>query len=570
MWYILKMRYFIFFGIFTQFLLAPLSILAHGINYLEFNPDNSSLLKVSEVATPAQVFFVQNDFLGGVNLWIANPGSSGTVTFDLLNDQGVVLRSQTITVPTIAETSNGTKFHIDFSSQAAVKSSSKYSVRVISSIPELRLYYSERVQLVAHNAPFVSEYVTGVGKLGSEEQSFSFKYALYETTESVAPVISNISWTVVSENQMRVDFNANEPIDYLVEYGLFGQGYTQSINFTGEYHLCAPTIAFCGIAIPVSSGATYQYRLTVKDSWGNQGQVTGTFESGQSQIPTSTPTPTPSTGSTSLPQASLGPSAVPSSTTSPVSSPTLAPTDNTPPVISNLRIVSLTEKSVEIAWTTNEVANSHLLISTPFFITITDASDPTMELEHLLKINNGLGSNVAYVATVTSIDLGSNESKDSINFTTLPPIVIANPSPPSSQQSNQTNQLSQNPLSQVTTSSPGSGGYIQWVEFLGGEPSSGYRVDVFDKKGNLVETVMVPVGSSSAKISNLEDGEYSVIVYANKGGVFEKIDQPVSLEVDTSFIARFIDFWPYLLVVVVLAGFLYWTRKRQSYQITKS
>ena len=541
----------VFLFVFSTFLFSPLFVFAHGEDYLEFNPDASVPLKVVEAAIPSQVFYVQNDFLGGFDLWLANSGSSGVTTFELLNEQGSVLATRTVTVPTISETDNGTKFHVDLSSQVAVFANKKYSVKVTSAMPQLKLYYSERIQLVQHNAPFVSEYITGVGKLGPEEQTFSFKYALYETTESSVPLVSNVSWTVISENQMRADFNANEPVDFRIEYGLSGQ----STNWTGEYQFCVEGVMTCSLFINVIPDTTYQYVLSVKDSWGNQSQSTGTFQSGQSQSPSSTPSPTSSGPpvSTSSPQAATSPTAAPSSTTSPTSSSASLPADNTPPVISNLRIVSLTDTSVEIAWTTNEVTNSHLLISTPFFITITDASDSTMELEHLLKINSGLGANVSYVATVASIDQGSNEVQGNISFTTLPPMTPSTSSPPSPGSPNQSSQSNQ-----VTTSSYTPGGLVQWNQSSGGGAASdGYRVDIFDQEGNLVKTVNVSASSYNTGSLGLENGDYTVIVYANKDGVFEKIDKPITLEVK-SFWQGLLGFWPYFLIVLVLLGYIYW------------
>lgn len=551
-------------------LLAPFFVFAHGTNYLEFNPDSFQSLKVIDVATPSQVFFAQNDFLGSFDLWLANSGSSGTATFALLNEQGSILTSKTITIPYIAETSSGTKFHVDFNSQLAVLANDKYSIRVTSSMPELRLYYSNRVGLISHNAPFVSPYITGVAKLGSEEQTFSFKYALYETSESSAPIISNVVWTIVSGTQMRIDFNANEPVDYKIDYGPSGQGYTQSTSFMGGYQFCAEGIAFCSINISVSPNTTYQYLLTVKDSWGNQSQSSGTFTSGQ-EGQTPPPTPTPSASSGPSPTASATPTGsvtpTPTSTASPTGSPTPSPgQDKIPPVISNLRIVSVTNYSVKVAWTTDEVANSHILISTPTLITITDTSDPTMELEHLLEVNSKLSPDTHYVATITSIDQGSNSAKSSINFTTLKTAIPA-PSPqssPPSQQpappSGQTGQQQSGVSATSTASGSGSNiGLVQWGTLLGEEPSDGYRIDVFDKDGKLVKTLLVAKNFNSAEIPDLADGEYSVVVYANDNGVFEKIDQPVQLKAgEKPFLKRLLGFWWALIPPIAGLGYMLW------------
>lgn len=530
----------------TCYLLPASFVYAHGDKYLEFDPDNSAPLKVSGVETPSQVFFAQNDFLGGFDIWVANPGSGGTATFALLNEQGQVISSRIVSISSIAETTNGTKLHVDFSSQLAVLSGGKYSIRVTSSMPELRLYYSNRVKLISHNAPFVSEYVTGVGKLGSEEQAFSFKYALYETAESSAPIISNITWMVISTDEMRVDFNANESIDYRIEYGVDGQGYTQSTNFLGDYQFCVSGISSCSINIPVLPNTTYQYRLTVKDSWGNQSEATGTFVSGEAQ----TPTPSPTDGSTPTP--SVTPS------------PTLAP-DLTSPVISNLRIAELTNNSVGVAWTTNESASSHLLISSPQYITIAAASDPVFELEHFLQIENSLSPGAPYIATVTAFDNNNNQSKATISFSTLSSGPTPTPTPSSSvtpppQQPGATSSPQSSPG--ITTSGAGS---VQWSAPSSGEPADGYRVDVFDKDGNFIRTINVPAGSHSAEVADLDKGEYSVIVYSNNDGVYKKVDKPTPLRVSTddTFLKRLVALWPYLLVVAgLIVIFILWEMKK--------
>lgn len=566
------------------FLVIPVLVFAHGTNYLEFNPDyfKTKPLNVSSSGILNEIFIPSNDFLGGIDFWFDNAGTSGSVIFELRDQNNNLITAKTITIPHIDPIVSGQRIHVDWNSQVPVVSSNKYRVKISSSLPQLQIYYADRIKFLGHNEPHVSNYLSGAAEINGEEQEFSFKYGLYETTETSVPIISNVIWSITSETQMRVDFNANEPVDFKIEYGPSGQGYTQNTNWTGEYKFCADGVTICNSFINVNPNTTYQYILTIKDSWGNQNQTNGTFQSGQNQISL----PTPSTSSTGSLQASSGPTSsssatsILSETTSPTSSPIQFPTDNTSPVISNLRIVSLTDKLVEIAWTTSEATNSHLLISTPFFITVTDASDPTMELEHLLKINSGLGPNVAYVATVTSIDLGSNESRSSISFTTLPITTFINSSPSFPQQPNQqsqssqtsqtgqssqsnppnqTNQSDQNQLNQVTISSSGSGGYVQWDKPLGGGASNGYRVDIFDKEGKLEKTVMVPSNAYNAKVPNLKDGEYSVIVYANNNGVFEKIDQPAQLKIgEPSFTKRLLAFWWALMPLLAGLGYVFW------------
>ena len=536
------------------FFLLPLSALGHGVNYLEFNPDyfRTRSLNVSTSGAVYEIFLPVNEFLSGFDLWFDNSGSAGLASFELWNGNGQLIATKGLTISHIDPISGGQRTHIDLNSQISVVAGNKHRLKISSTMPELQIYYSDRIKFLGHNEPHLSDYLNGAAEVNGEEKEFSFKYALYETVESSAPSISNIGWTVISPEQMRIDFNVNEPIDYRIEYGISGQGYGQSTNFIGEYRFCVQGTALCSILVSVFPDFEYQYTLTVKDSWGNQSQTVGTFESGQGQTSTSTPTPTLSpTGSV-----------VSTPTESPSASPTSLVQDEVPPAISNLRIAEVSPSSVEIAWTTNEAANSHLLISTPFLITITDSSDPTLELEHLLKVGNVLGPNTNYIATITSMDLGSNSSRASISFKTLSSIPSSltgspkSPTQPSPQSQEQ---------SKITTESGSGSSAVSWSVPQEGEPSGGYRIDVFDKEGNLMKSILIPSGTLSSEISGLEDGDYTVIVYSNEDGVFEKVDQPAQFNVDTRpFFKKILDFWPYLLIAVAFGGVLLWLKNRKK------
>jgi len=539
--------------ILTSFLVLPILASAHGTNYLEFNPDyfRTKSLNVSSAGNIYEILLPVNEFLGGMDFWFDNAGSSGTATFELRDQNNNFLTSRIVTIPHIDPVSGGQRVHVDLSSQASVIGGNVYRIKISSVLPQLRIYYSDRVKFLPHNEPHISEYVNGTAEINGEEQQFSFKFALYETVESSAPIISNIAWTIISEAQIRVDFNVNEPTDYRIEYGLSGQGYSKSTSFNADFEICIDGITTCDLTLNVEPDSTYQYRLTVKDSWGNQSQATGTFASGQSQVPT--PIPTSTLSATPSPSLSLSPSptasATPTGTTSPVPIP--SPPDGIPLAISNLRVAAVTDRSVDIAWTTNEAANSHLLISTPFLITVTDASDPILELEHLLRITSHIGANVRYLATVTSNDVSGDTSRASLSFTTMPFMPPATPTPSPVQQP------------PITTQSGGSGGSIQWQAPASGEPSNGYRIDVFDEQGNLVRTIHVPAGYSKSDISDLADGEYKVIVYADNKGVFEKINQPVTLEVGSPFLKRLLNFWWALIPLLAGLGYIVWRNRKK-------
>ncbi|MDO8496859.1 MAG: hypothetical protein Q7S43_05425 [bacterium] len=535
----------------------PILANAHGNNYFEFNPDpfRTKSFNVSSGGAIYEVFLPSNEFFGGFDIWLDNSGSSGLAYVELWRSDNMIT-SKSLTIPHIDQIAGGQKVHVDWGSLIPVVSNSKYKIKISSTMPDLRIYYASRVKFLGHNEPHISDYLNGAAEIDGEEKEFSFKFALYETSETSVPVISNVGWAIISEGEMRVNFNANEPVDYKIEYGPSGQGYSQSSNFSGNYSFCNQSVSVCNIMVSVAPDTTYQYTLTVKDFWGNQGQAIGTFTSGQTQSPSPTPTPA---------EVSL--------------------------VISNFRVVSKTDESLEVAWTTNKIANSNLLISfSSDLITITAVSDPTFELEHVLETDSVLSPGTTYTARITSADLDNNESSSSLSFKTLSaststptptpaltPSTSSGPSPtplPGASPAGTTNpqissQTIPSPLAaDIITSSSSSGGdtnigTVQWNAPVTGEPSNGYRVDVFDKDGKLVTTILVPDKSHGIEVPDLADGEYTVIVYANNEGVFKKIDKPVELKAgEASFIDRLISFWPYLLIVVALIGVFIWSRLR--------
>ena len=543
------------------FFVNPKFVLAQGVNYFEFNPDyfKTKSLSVSGAGTIYEIFLPANEFFGGADFWFDNAGNAGDATFELYNQNDVLLRTKTINIPHIDPIAGGQRTHVGWDSQVSVVGSNKYKIRILSVLPQFRIYYADRIKFLGHNEPYISTYANGAAEIGGEEQDFSFKYALYESVESSAPVISNLTWSVISYDQMILGFNTNEPVDYKLEYGPIGQGFADYVDFSGEYSFCNEGIFFCSMNVPVFQGKEYQYNLTVKDLWGNQNLVTGTFTSGQAVTPVPIQTITPA----NFPESSSE-----SGSPSPMTS-VQEVADSTSPVISNLKVVSLTDSLVKVSWTTDEAANSHLLISTPFFITITDSSDSTLELEHVLKASSGLGYNSSYVATVTSNDLAGNQSKASIDFTTPAYIPGSTPSPnepPISQPFIQNDQQEGGVLS----SGSGSIGVIQWSLPSTGEQNDGYRVDVFDKGGKFVKTVIVPAGFKEAQVSDLVDGKYSVIVYSNNDGVFEKISKPVELKIGESFWQRLVGFWWVFLSLLAGLGYLVWRNYNRKNLTTPS
>lgn len=478
-------------------LLFPILASAHGNGFFEFNPDayKTSSLLVATGDTPYEIFVAQNDFLDGFDLWASNANTPSDLTVTLYNSQSTQLSTKTIALAALADIAGGHKIHLDLPGQLAVSNTNPYSLKITSTSPKVRLYYANRTEVLQHNAPYPSTYQNGVARLGTEEKDFSFKFGLYEITETAPPVVTNMSAQGVSQALGRVQFNANEPVDYRLDYSIQGQAFSQLVNYTSGYSFCLPGISLCQIDAPAQAGQTYAFQLTVKDVWGNQTTATGTF---------TTP------ADPSVPAPTLMPTA--SQPTSPT--PTALP-DSTAPVVTDLRIAAVTDKTVTVAWTTNEAADSYLLIQySSNFLTITDKSDETLELEHTLTTSPVLGATTPYYAKITSRDGQNNASTQTIEFTTS--AIISTPTPNPTQNPNPQNSSTPTPTPspEVITQTSNDNTTISWNP-PSGAGEGGYRVDVFDELGRLVKQVVVPVGTTSTNLK-LPKGNYRAIVYEKK------------------------------------------------------
>lgn len=569
------LRLFLLLIIVIGISLLPIQIFALGTSYFEFNPDyfkTKSINILAEGGLVSQVFLPVNEFFGGFDIWFDNSGNSGPATFELYDQSNNLIMSKTITIPHINPVAGGQRTHIDWDSQISVVGSQKYKINIKSLLPSLQIYYSDRIGFLGHNAPQQPAYLNGAAEINGEEKEFSFKFSLYERAETSLPVISNTNVAILSADQAKINFNVNEPVDYKIDYGL-NQNYSQSVSFTGSYNVCISSLTVCSITFNISPNSFYYYQLTVKDIWGNQRQVTGNFTSLADGSNKSTSFPTLTPVATVLPSQSQTPI--------PLNSPKITTSsDLVPPVISDTRIAYLGDKSVHIAWTTNKAADSNLLISfTTNRITITAQSDTTLELEHLLKIEGLLDPKTKYFATITSRDMINNTASASLDFITLalgqvspvPTPVTNQPSIPiQPNQNNQSNQNNQNNLNNQSANSifnsvtinnskedPESI-VVNWSSSA--NPSTGYRIDVFDEDNSLIKTITAKNTERSVKITGISRTSKSIIVYANNNGIFEKISLPVkTIPIKSTFTQRLLAMW-YILItpIIILIGIVVW------------
>lgn len=539
--------------------LFPLVTSAEQTPFFEAAPDyyDSYGLNVASSDTIVQLFSPQNDFFSGIDFWLDNAGPTGTAMFDLLDERGRLLSSKTKTVPHIAPIQGGVRFHIDFG-QFATAGNERFGVRITSAMPNLQLYYFDRIKLVLHNAPPTSQYIYGVAKIGDEEKDFSLKFALYESGEAIPPVLTNISAANISINEEQISFNANEPVDFKVDFGPSGQGYSQHTSYSGDYKFCSEGVDTCSLVIPVSPGTAYSYQLTARDSWGNDTVFLGYFETAEDPSQANTPTP--------IPTLTLQPSPSNENNTN-------------PPIISDLRVTSVTDQSVDIAWATDKATDSRLLISySTEMITIAAVTDGTFEFEHLLSIDNGLNPDTPYIATITSRDLSNNAASAAFRFVTLKRTVpTPTPTPSSSPSPSASPELtiSPTPVNPSTTpaasplnpeppiiqasSDNGQSYTITWQAPQGTDPNASFRIDIISPGGILERRSILPPGSNTTEIKDLPNGNHTVIVYANENGAYKKIAVPSGFTTSKkSSLEIFLTYLPYLIagIGVVVLGII--------------
>ena len=372
-------------------------VFGHGNSFFEFAPNTvSKSMIVSGGETPYQFFKPYNDFIGGFDFWMANPGTSGSVSFGLRDQNDNLLAAKTVSVPYAAKIWGGTALHVDFDEPVNVSSTAMYKIKILSSAPELEFYYVNLTQLLLHNTDryFFADAV-GPARLGSVDQNFAFKFALYEGNDNLAPIVSGASTSIVSLYEAKIVFNANEPVDYKIIFSIDGEN-GQAVDFSGNYRLCPEGVAVCSVGLSVKPDKTYNYQLIVKDEWGNEAQLSGFFETMKSG---SSPE-SPATSSSPLPE----------------EPPVVG--DTAPPAISNSRLINLFYNSAKIAWQTDEAANSDLTIWSAGSQKIVNVVDNTLELEHVLETGNVLKPNTQYSAALSSADLSGNTGTQTIVLTT--------------------------------------------------------------------------------------------------------------------------------------------------------
>jgi len=190
---------------------SPLAF-GHGVNFFEYAPDpwQSRRLVVSAADTPSQTFQLGQDaILQSFDLWMDNLGESGSITFTLLDDQNTTLATKVKTISALPAVPGGNKLHIDLNSTVVVEKNKPYTIRITpqETMLGLGLYYANRITFLEHNQDYASDYSNGAAKLGSEEQNYSFKFALYAA--------SGGSGSTLTEDEEQPNSSSTSPMVFI-------------------------------------------------------------------------------------------------------------------------------------------------------------------------------------------------------------------------------------------------------------------------------------------------------------------------------------------------------------------
>jgi hypothetical protein len=443
--------------------------------------------------------------------------------------------------------------------------------------------------------------------VNGEEQGYSFKFALTEAAETTAPVASEVVVLQPAIGQAMLSFRASEPVDVQVTYG------SRTVPWTGQFNPCLPGIIVCNIYLPVTPGITYAYSMTLKDAWGNTSITQGSFTAVGQGPADSTATPTPS----AVPSGAPPPS---SSTLMPTQTAPAPVNDKTPPVISSPRLLGVSPMSATVAWSTDEGADSSVIMVGEGIY----AFDATLEMEHYMTIS-GLSPDWYYRMRVSSSDYWGNYSDVLIIFVTpltdtpttstvvgppgssptvtpsptpsytvvIPPSQLPPPTTPPPSSASPTASPTSSTVTPPTASptvgasaSPATSptpsvvaypststapGEIHWPPADG--DYDGYRIDIFDEFGNLITTLTAGKDATSIQLPAGIGNGARVIVYADRGGAFEKVgmttvtDRPPETT-GLSYTTSIVIIGAGVVFLAGLIGAWVWERRRQKVAVS--
>ena len=238
------------------------------------------------------------------------------------------------------------------------------------------LVSSHRVDLTGLTANTIYHYnVVTADSSGYTTTTADDVFQTLSGVDITAPVISNIQVINITETGATVTWTTDEPANSKVEYGLTGAyelGEVTAADFVASHSLNLSGLL---------ANTTYHFRVTSVDSSGN---------------------------------------AVVSDDDTFVTS---APPDGTAPIISNIRVINVTENSATVTWDTNESANSRVRYGLTSGYGIGNIFSADLVTSHSTNLSS-LTRSTIYHFEITSADASGNTAISADQtFSTLPDVI---------------------------------------------------------------------------------------------------------------------------------------------------
>lgn len=197
---------------------------------------------------------------------------------------------------------------------------------------------------------------------GNLRDAEDFDFTTTDAADTIAPLISNISVSNITETSVTISWTTSESSDTQIEYGLnTSYGNLTSLD-------TALTISHSQFINSLSASTIYHYRVISKDASGNK-VVSSDFT-----FTTATP-----------------------------------PADTVSPVISNVQATNISTDSATITWSTDEAADTRVEYGLTTSYGSLTAIDTSLITSHS-QVLNGLQSLTIYHYRVKSKDVSGNES----------------------------------------------------------------------------------------------------------------------------------------------------------------
>jgi signal peptidase I len=246
-----------------------LSVLGQEVNkFFEVEKQTTSKFKLgSKILT--QSIKIYNDFLSGFSLWIDNDELSD-ITIKIKDNKGSFIFNENFTLPVVSSSYWGKEYFFSLGDNIKINSGDYYEIIIESqNISKANIYYLPFYELLqgSEESLVFSESINEL-LINNELSGKILKIALYEGKEYMPPQIFNFKIENINDNQTKISFNANEPVEYNFEYfdDLNKTTSTYKINY---FETCPKNIRDCSFIIKTEPDRKYNYVLKINDFWKN-------------------------------------------------------------------------------------------------------------------------------------------------------------------------------------------------------------------------------------------------------------------------------------------------------------